>query len=191
MDRIYPEKYYKQVQERYPDLSEKQIEKIIKHGLRSFYMVNLYGADVLIKSNYYTAYVGKLFRRKDIFYKYRKMKTRIKLRLQYKRKGIIFNGKYYFGISKELYDKLFPKKYTTGRKRSTAKFDEIKIYKMYEECLLDWPDYVFEIDHDNDGKFMIKYENKQLHNFRLIAKRNKDGIIEPVSNKGKNETKRK
>lgn len=38
---------------------------------------------------------------------------------------------------------------------------------------------------------MIKYENKQLHNFRLIAKRNKDGIIEPVSNKGKNETKRK
>lgn len=192
MEKIYPDKYYEQVRARYPDLSISQIEKIIKHGLRSFYMINLYGGDVLVKTNYYTAYFGKLFRKKDIFYKYRKLKWRIKYRMQYKRRKTIYNGKYYFGIKADLYNELFPPKTTNkGRSRSRAKFDKITIYKIYDEVLLDFPDYVFEIDHEVDGKFAIRYENKKLHNFRLIAKRNKDGEIEPVSQKSKNETKRK
>ena len=96
MDIIYAEKYYSQIKERYPDLSEKQIDKIIKYGLRSFFMHNSYGADVLIKSNYYTAYVGKLFMDESIFKKYRGIKNKIKLRIKYLRAKTKFNGKYYF-----------------------------------------------------------------------------------------------
>jgi len=191
MDKVYAEKYYAQVQERYPDLSIKQIDNIIKHGLRTFHFVNAYGGDVLIKSNYFTAYVGKLFRRMDIFYKYRNIKWRIRLRLRYKWKRTIFNGKYYFGMSKEQYDKIFSKKNKSGRKKTTAYFDKVTIYKVYEEALLGLPDYIFEVDHEVDGKFSINYEKKTLRNIRLIAKKNKDGKIEPVSEEKSNETKRK
>ena len=53
--------YYDAVQEKFPDLDRKEIEKILKHGLRSFYMINLLGGDVLFKNKTYTMYVGALF----------------------------------------------------------------------------------------------------------------------------------
>ncbi len=34
MDIVNPEKYYEQVLKRYPRLTEKQVDKIIKSGLR-------------------------------------------------------------------------------------------------------------------------------------------------------------
>lgn len=66
MDIINPEKYYKQVQERFPELSIKQIDKIVKYGLRSFVGHNAIGGDVFLKSNYLAAYCGKLFFNKTI-----------------------------------------------------------------------------------------------------------------------------
>ena len=70
MDIIYAEKYYKQIKERVPYLSEKQIDKIVKYGLRSFFAHNKLGADILLKSNYYTAYVGRLYNKMDLFARY-------------------------------------------------------------------------------------------------------------------------
>ena len=62
--------YYDQVKQRFPDLEMWEIDKILKHGMRSFYMVNVYGADVLLKHKNFTMYFGKLFRNNLIFYKY-------------------------------------------------------------------------------------------------------------------------
>ena len=101
MEIVHAEKYYKQIQERYPYLSEKQIDKIVKYGLRSFFAHNKFGADILLKSHYYTAYVGKLFNQVQLFAVYRIIKMKLKLRIKYKRSKQQFNGKYYFGLKKE------------------------------------------------------------------------------------------
>ena len=77
--------YYDQVKERFPDLEMWEIDKILKHGMRSFYMVNVYGADVLLKHKSFTMYFGKLFRNNLIFYKYWRLKHKIKLRIKWKR----------------------------------------------------------------------------------------------------------
>lgn len=179
MEIVYAEKYYKQIQERYPYLSEKQIDKIVKYGLRSFFAHNKFGADILLKSNYYTAYVGKLFNNLNIFSIYYTIKLKLKLRIKYKRSKQQFNGKYYFGLKKAQYEEQFG-----GRKKKTKvlKFNKLSIFKLYDECLLYKPDYVFEFNHE-DGPFYISWKKAKISRYHLIAKRNKNGIIEPVSNR--------
>ena len=176
MDIVYAEKYYKQVKERFPCLSEKQIDKIIKYGLRSFFAHNKFGGDVLLKSNYYTGYIGRLFMNMKFFAFYYVNKMKIKMRIKYKRAKTIFNGKYYFGFKESEYQQWF------GYKKKKLKkicFPELKIYKMYEECALHKPDYIFEFDHE-DGKFCEKKKNFKLSRYSLVAKRDKNGILQPV-----------
>ena len=62
------EQYYKQVQERFPELSLKQIDQICKYGLRSFAGHNMIGGDVYLKSNYFSGYCGKLFLKQELFH---------------------------------------------------------------------------------------------------------------------------
>ena len=176
MDIVYVEKYYKQIQEKFPYLSEKQIDKIVKYGLRSFFAVNRFGGDVLLKSNYYTGYIGKLYKNMSFFAIYYNVKMRIKLRIKYRREKTIFNGKYYFGLKKEQYEQLFGK---NKQKHKTIKFEKFRCFKLYDECLLYKPDYVFEFAHDDMG-FMKIIKNFTLKRYNLIAKRDKDGIMQPV-----------
>ena len=117
MEIVNVEKYYDKIQERFPDLSKKQIDKIVKFGLRSYYNHNLYGGDVLNKSKYFTMYTGKLFGDNMLFYQYRMNKNKIKLRIKYKRNKTRYSGYYYFGLTDsefENYRKQFNK---TGRRR--------------------------------------------------------------------------
>lgn len=176
MDIVYAEKYYKQVKERFPMLSEKQIDKIVKYGLRSFFAHNKFGGDVLLKSNYYTGYVGRLFTNMRFFAYYYIAKMKIKLRIKYKRAKTVFNGKYYFGFREEEYQLLFGK---SKRKQKKICLPEIWIYKIYEECALHKPDYIFEFDY-KDGKFCEKKKNFKLSRYNLVAKRDKNGILQPV-----------
>lgn len=176
MDIVYAEKYYKQIKEKFPYLSEKQIDKIVKYGLRSFFAHNKFGGDVLLKSQYYTAYAGKLFNNTSLFSIYYNIKSKLKLRIKYKRSKQQFDGKYYFGLKKEQYEELFG---GMKKKSKILKFDKLSIFKLYEECLLNKPDYVFEFNHE-DGPFYISWKKAKISRYHLIAKRNKDGIIEPV-----------
>ena len=180
MDIIYAEKYYKQIKERYPYLSEKQIDKIVKYGLRSFFAHNKFGGDVLLKSNYYTAYIGRLYNKMDLFAKYYNIKMKLKLRIKYRRANTLFNGKYYFGLKKEDYNELFGK---GKHKLKKVKFKSLDVYKIYDECLLYNPDYVFEIDYKDVG-FHKHMKNFVVSRYRLVAKLNKDNIMEPVGKGG-------
>ena len=64
------DKYYDKVLEKFPELSKKQVDRIIKHGLSSLYLYNLYGGDVLLKHPKYVMYFGKLFNDGLLFTKY-------------------------------------------------------------------------------------------------------------------------
>lgn len=85
MQLRYIEDYYEKVHERFPDLEMWEIEKILKHGMQTFSILNSRGADIIIKSahNSFTMYFGKLFNNKEIGYRYANLKWRIKYRLKY------------------------------------------------------------------------------------------------------------
>lgn len=186
MDIIYAEKYYEQVQKRFPYLSIKQIDKIVKYGLRSFFMVTHHGGDILLKSNYYTAYVGKLYNKSELFWKYYKLKWAIKLRLKYVRSKSKFNGKYYFSMSKDFYENNYlPQCNKTGRRRKKFHFDKLVIYKIFEEAAIQNGSYVFELDYPTDLGFQQVMTDFTTSKFRLVSKRDENNNFIPVSKEKK------
>lgn len=186
MDIIYAEKYYEQVQKRFPFLSIKQIDKIVKYGLRSFFMVNHHGGDVLLKSNYYTAYVGKLYNKPELFWQYYKIKWAIKLRIKYARQHRKFNGKYYFTMSKDFYETNYlPQCNKTGRRRKKFHFDYLRIYKIFEESAIQGGDYIFELDYPTDIGFSKLMVDFTISSFRLVSKRDENNDFIPVSKEKK------
>lgn len=186
MDIIRAEKYYPQIKERFPELSEKQIDKIVKHGLRAFYMHTKNGADILVSSPYFTAYFGKLFRRNNIFLAYTKIKWTIKYRLLYTKSKKPFNGKYYFVTDQELNDPL-----KKGRRRDKVHFDELCIYKVYGESTLQNKEYIYEMDYPEDLGYKYTLKDVTVNKPRLVAKRCGYRTYNPVSIEGiRNETRK-
>ena len=78
MKIVHVEDYYEKIKEKFPDLSIKQIDEIIKFGMRSFYKFNAYGADVYLKTKYICFYIGKFFKSTKIFIDYWKKKKQTK-----------------------------------------------------------------------------------------------------------------
>ena len=177
------EQYYKQVQERFPELSLKQIDQICKYGLRSFAGHNMIGGDVYLKSNYFSGYCGKLFLKQELFKKYLLIKNSIKARIRYRRAKKVYDGRYYFGMMKKEYKKYYLpyKKKNLGYMALNYK---LPIYKSYEECLNFHWDYVFEYYKPIEGPFKIWLTNPKLKKFALIAKRDNNNKLQPVG-KGK------
>ena len=185
MDIINPEKYYKQVQERFPNLTMDQIKKIVNYGLRAYCGLNMAGGDVLLKSNYYSAYSGRLFFNDEIFWKYSQIKKKIKARLKYKRFIKKYSGVYYFGMTKRFYEEVYKPILPNGRKRKCWTPKQLTLYKSYEECLSHNFDYIFEIPRRSDVGFTEFIQGEKLRKYRLIAKRDKDGKIKSVDAESK------
>ena len=176
------DKYYDAIIEQWPELTYKQVDKIIKHGLSSLYLYNLYGGDVLLRNNYYTMYFGKLFNDNRVFYKYWQLKWKIKLRLKYKRAKTKYNGYYYFGLRENEFEEYKSKIKPTGRRREIFEFKNLMLYKLLDECLLrrDYK-HIFRIKFPEDCGFTMFKREWVARDFDYIYKRNKDNTIEPIS----------
>ena len=193
MDIVHVEKYYKQIKERFPYLSEKQIDKICIYGLRSFYMHNAYGADVIARDRYGVIYFGKLFKKFNVFWQYHRIKWQIKYRIKYKRAKTIWNGKYYFGIYRDDYENLYKENIQRNfdrkkKKKSRGKvhFEKIRLFKILEECELFSYAYIFELDYPYDVGFSCIINDVSFRNFKMIKKYNiNTHTFEPVSEEGK------
>ncbi len=184
------DKYYDKIIERWPELTYKQVDKIIKHGLSSLYLYNLYGGDVLLKSPDYTMYFGKLFKEGGIFYKYWQIKWKIKLRIKYKKAKTKYDGYYYFGLTEEEFQTYKNKIKPTGRRRKKFEFKRIVLYKILDECFLHKElKHIFRIKYPEDCGFTMFKENWTARDFDYIYKRNKDNLIEPISYEQKSRNK--
>lgn len=165
MDIVYPERYYDKMKEKFPELSETQIEKIVTYGIRSLFMVSHYGADVKVQQRRFFLYFGQILQKSDTYTKYRRLKLTIKNRLLYSRDKKVYNGKYYFILSDDLYKELPNKK-----KGKYIPFENIYIYKIQKEAELWSGSYLYEIDYPEDIGFKKRLPTQNV-NYRLIAKR--------------------
>lgn len=178
----YAEDYYDKIKERFPDLEMWEIDKIVKHGMQSLFMLNANGADVTINggSASFVMYFGKLFRHKEFTIKYQTIKQRIKYRLKYKLKKPIWDGYYYFGLTEEDYKKYIPEK--KGRIKNKITFDRILAYKIPEESFLIYPaKYFFKLKVDEEEGFTILKENYSTRNIELFAIRDKNKKIQYIN----------
>ena len=183
MDIVYFEKYLNKLCEKFPALSKKQIETICKAGLRGLYGRTIYNSDVIM-AHKETIYFGKLFHNKKAFWTYRKFKLRIKYRTKYIMSRKKWDGKYYFGLSKEQYDLISTKK--KRRKMRNLYFDEIKIYKLLEECELDFYHCICEFEYPTDVGFLWKFQDMTIRKYKPVETYNNGKkMYEPVSQEGK------
>lgn len=187
MELVRCEKYYDLVQQRWPELSHKQIDKIVKHGLLNLYMYNLYGADILLKTNDYTMYFGKLFKSDLVFYKYWLIKWKIKLRMKYLKAKTKYDGYYYFGLTESEWEKYKEQK---KHRRTKMHFDQLMLFKIREECELHHQlKYIFRVPFPEDCGFRMYKKDWTTKGVEYIAKRNKDNTIEPISYEQKSSNK--
>lgn len=153
--------YYEQIFAEFPTIPQEDIKRILQYGYKSLYLHNSYGGDVLIKRNEFWFYVGSLMKNSLSFYRYYRMKMRVKLRVMYKRKKIPWDGYYYFGLTANQYQEYLDQHNKKGRPRKNFVFNNVFMYKIYDECAALDSAYValFRIPTLTDYKF-VRYEKK-------------------------------
>lgn len=128
--------YYEKLFELYPDIPKKDIQKIMQFGLRSFLLHNNYGADVLLQSPTLWLYCGKLMKDSIKYFEYYKLKMITKIRINYKRFEIPWDGYYYFGLHQNQYNEYLKQKNKKGRPKKHFKYGNVVLYKYFDECNL-------------------------------------------------------
>ena len=77
------EDYYDKILEEFPDLSRSDLDKLLKHAMRSMYQLIVSGADVILnKPGQFTMFFGKLFFDRDKTAKYYNLKYKAKYRIK-------------------------------------------------------------------------------------------------------------
>ena len=126
--------YYQQIFDLYPTIPESDIKRILQYGWKSFYLHNSYGGDVVLSRLGFWFYCGTLMKNSLRWFNYYKRKMIVKLRIMYKRKKIQWDGYYYFALSNIQYEQYLNQKNKRGRPKKNFKFENVYLYKIYDEC---------------------------------------------------------
>jgi len=183
MNIVYPDKYFNKIQEKFPELSEKQIREIVYYGIRALFIMSHYNVDIKCQQGTFFAYFGELMRHEADYKKYRKLKLTARHRVLYSRAKVPYSGKYYFMLSKEVHDKM-PK----NKKIDEWPLEFVIGYKIREEAELQRGTYLYEFDWPEDVGYSKKFNTKDISHYKYIAKRDSYTKFLPVSTEDKEKT---
>ena len=121
--------YYESLCEKFPDVPEKDIKRILNYGWKSLYLHNLYGGDTLITDDSLWCYIGTLRRDSVKHFEYYIKKLTVKLRVLYKRKNIQWDGYYYFALTDSQYEDFLKQ-----HKKKIFNYGNQILYQILDEC---------------------------------------------------------
>ena len=148
--------YVDQLHEKYPEMSKKDILKILKMGFNFYRKLITIGCGVNIGSNEMTTRTQKVGVKDKLAYK-ENLAAR-KARVKWNRSDKEFDGYYYFALGKNQFAELDQEKL---KKKCKLKFKHIWLFKSAEECWLrhSYKDHFFKLRYPVDcGFFMYKDE---------------------------------
>ena len=153
--------YYEYIKQQFPEVSMKDIKRILNYGFKQLYLLNSYGGDVIIKDNDFWSYIGTLTNNSIKHFHYYKNKLTIRMRVLYKRKNIPWDGYYYFALDEQQYNEYLKQCNTKGRKRKKFEFGTCKLYKLKDECKIQEfnKQYIFRVSNLIDLGFTIFKKN--------------------------------
>ena len=165
--------YYEKLFELYPDIPKRDIQRIMQYGLKSFFMHNNYGADVLLHSPTMWLYCGKLMTDSIEYFNYYKRKMIMKLRICHKRYNIPWDGYYYFGLGTTQCEEYLKQKNKRGRPKKYFKYGNVVLYKYFDECNLrnSGPVLIFRIALQSDFGLSVYKPNFESDKAELILER--------------------
>lgn len=166
--------YIDDLQNLYPAIDKKDLEKIMNYQFRQLYLHNSYGGDTFIQDRELWMYIGFLRKDSVSYFNYYVKKLSRKIRILYKRKKIKWNGYYYFVLTINQYEEYLQQKNKKGRPKKYFKLKNIFLYRIYDECRIrQWSHrYIFKIHSPYDLGFLKYYKEVELENPELIEVRN-------------------
>ena len=130
--------YYKDVEDAFPEVSKRDIERMLKFGWNSLYLHNVYGGDVKIedtRTQKFVCYIGSLTYDALKHFNYYIRKLVVKIRVMYNRAKEPWDGYYYFSLSDDQYQYYLSQIKKVGVKRKTFLFNgRVCLYKIFKEC---------------------------------------------------------
>ena len=132
--------YVDDVQKKFPEVSKKDIERILKFGFRVLHLHESYGGDILLKSHQIPNFfflLGELTFSNIKHFQYYVRKMITKIRVIFNKSKPIYNGYYYFALSEKQYkERIMDKQSPLGKKKKKFEYGPIMLYKVEKECLV-------------------------------------------------------
>lgn len=149
--------YYGYIKEQFPEVTLKDIKRILNYGFKQLYLLNSFGGDVIIKDNDFWCYIGTLRNNSLKHFHYYKNKLTVRLRVMYKRKQIQWDGYYYFALTENQYQNYLSQMNAKGRKKKNFNFGNIKLFKIFNECEIQEynKQYIFRIPQPIDFGYTV------------------------------------
>lgn len=162
--------YIDDLQNLYPQIDRKDLEKIMNYQFRQLYLHNSYGGDTFIQDKEIWMYVGFLRKDSVSYFNYYAKKLSKKIRILYKRKKLKWDGYYYFTMTDNQYQEYLLQQKSKGRRRTYFNMNNIFMFKIEYECRIRQHDskYIFKIKSPYDLGFLKYYKEVKLKNPELI-----------------------
>lgn len=165
--------YYEYIKEQFPEVTLKDIKRILNYGFKQLYLLNSFGGDLIIKDSDFWSYIGTLQNNSIKHFHYYKNKLTIRLRVLYKRKNIQWDGYYYFALSENQYQNYLLQKNSKGRRKKKFNFGTVKLYKIFNECEIQEfnKQYIFKMPIPIDFGYTLWKQKLITDKAELIIKR--------------------
>lgn len=162
--------YVKQIQEKFPFVSEEDIKRICVYCFKQLYLFNIYGGDVCISDNDFWMYIGNLTNDSLKHFNNYIYKLTTKIRILNKRHKIPWDGYYYFALTENQYLNIKQQENKRGRKRKAFIFENILLYKLYEECNINrgGKKYIYRIPFCSDFGYKKFFKQLKTNKAELI-----------------------
>lgn len=166
--------YIDDLQNLYPQIDRKDLEKIMNYQFRQLYLHNSYGGDTFIQDKELWMYIGFLRYDSISYFNYYAKKLCRKIRILYKRKKIKWDGYYYFCMTENQYQEYLSQNKSKGRKKTYYTLSNIFLFRIKDECSIREHSckYVFRIKSQYDLGFLKYYKEVTLKNPELLEIRN-------------------
>lgn len=165
--------YYEQLFAEFPDIPKKDIKRILQFGYKSLYLTNSYGCDVVVQRGNFRMFFGRLCKDALKHFIYYQKKLKNKLRVLYKRNKTVWDGYYYFSLSKQGYEDYKAQINKRGRKRKKFTFHNVILRKLYEECLAvdTWGVVIFRVPMLSDLGITINFPEFVSEKAEIVTER--------------------
>lgn len=175
--------YYEQMYKEFPGVPKSDIKKILQFGWKSFYLHNVYGADVQVQSKKFWLYCGQLMFDSLKWHNYYRRKLATKLRILYNRYKVPYDGYYYFALNELQYEAYKAQLNKRGRPRKKFKFTKLYAYKCKDVCNLlnSHKPALFRLARPIEAGSTIYYPEYETDQAELIEERSPKKLSEVLT----------
>ncbi len=160
--------YVDKVHEKFPELSEDEIKRILTYGWKMILQYKNFGNDIQIISPNFFLFIGQIPNNSLTVFKTYCYKLAKRIQYMFKRTKSKWDGHYYFARSERQY-----LDYLSQNKKKYKIFQNVMLFKLLEECKIKEHSkpYIFRLSEDKTAWMQKFYPEIKTNKAELIIQR--------------------